>query len=688
MKKTFKLLTLAGAMLCTGLAQAQTLVNIPDANFRNVLIQTQELSGCFIDNKLNIDCSGINNLIHLNISFKQISNLEGVQYLHAVKYLDCHTNQLTNLPQLPNSVKSVSCWGNQLTSLAQLPAALESLNCSGNKLTSLPVLPNTLRTLSCDSNQLAVLPQLPDSLRSLNCNTNILTSLPELPNQLYFLNIHSNPLACLPFLPQRLSMLNIDASTCLPNAVNRLSLYDKNYQPIPQVICDETNNKNNCQVYPHATGRIYIDANNDKAYTDGIDFPYVNKTSYYKQAITTDKDGMFYVSYELLNTDYSIEPGLVNGFLPSPANYIVNFSSHGQHIQNKDFIITRPAANDISIEATGLGVARPGFVTSYFVTVKNEGATVQNATVQFTPDPSLTYLESKPAGASAGNNVSFTIANLKPFEERIFTIDFELAAITALGTSITCQASVTSSLTDDKPENNTSATTQIVRGSCDPNDISVSKGNSVLRSEIETQENFIYTIRFQNTGTDTAFTVVIRDILSGQFDIKSIQTIAASNNYTLKLNGNVATWVFKNILLPDSTTNKSGSNGFVKYRIKPLSTLVLGEAIHNKAAIYFDYNEAVITNTATTIITTTIDTKDKTFNAAINVYPNPSKGIVHVSLGNQEAQLQVMTVTGNIVYEKTGTDVEHIDLSKQGRGIYFLKINTTEQSQVKKIILE
>jgi len=71
-----------------------------------------------------------------------------------------------------------------------------------------------------------------------------------------------------------------------------------------------------------------------------------------------------------------------------------------------------------------------------------------------------------------------------------------------------------------------------------------------------------YLIRFQNTGTDTAFTVVVRDTLSNWLNPESIEMGAASHENTWRLTGpGIIEWRFENILLPDSSTNLAGSNG-------------------------------------------------------------------------------------------------------------------------------
>ncbi|MCB0548646.1 MAG: hypothetical protein KDD19_13790 [Phaeodactylibacter sp.] len=107
-----------------------------------------------------------------------------------------------------------------------------------------------------------------------------------------------------------------------------------------------------------------------------------------------------------------------------------------------------------------------------------------------------------------------------------------------------------------------------------------------------------YHIRFQNTGTDTAFTVVVRDTLSPWLAPASVKPGASSHGYRWALSGeNVLTFTFDNIMLPDSNANEPASHGFVKFLISQRPGNPLGMRIENSAAIYFDFNAPVITNT-------------------------------------------------------------------------------------------
>jgi uncharacterized repeat protein (TIGR01451 family) len=139
----------------------------------------------------------------------------------------------------------------------------------------------------------------------------------------------------------------------------------------------------------------------------------------------------------------------------------------------------------------------------------------------------------------------------------------------------------------------------IVVASCDPNDktaVPVGVGPDQL---IRPNEWIEYKIRFQNTGTDTAFRVVVVDTLSPLFNTGSIELGAASHPYRLDIfPGGILNFVFDPIALPDSNVNEPASHGFLQFRIAQQPDLPDGTRLENTVAIYFDQNEPVFTNTA------------------------------------------------------------------------------------------
>ncbi|MFK7784199.1 MAG: T9SS type A sorting domain-containing protein, partial [Crocinitomicaceae bacterium] len=133
----------------------------------------------------------------------------------------------------------------------------------------------------------------------------------------------------------------------------------------------------------------------------------------------------------------------------------------------------------------------------------------------------------------------------------------------------------------------------------DPNDkISDPPGLDSLGYVHPTTSSFDYTIRFQNTGNDTAIAVVLYDQLDSNLDWSSINILGSSHEVDVQIDQNgLAIFTFDSIFLPDSSTNEIESHGFIKYHIDLNSNVPVGTQIKNTAEIYFDYNPPIITNT-------------------------------------------------------------------------------------------
>ena len=136
-----------------------------------------------------------------------------------------------------------------------------------------------------------------------------------------------------------------------------------------------------------------------------------------------------------------------------------------------------------------------------------------------------------------------------------------------------------------------------VQGAYDPNDKTGFPEGLGDKHYIERGEPVEYLIRFQNTGTDTAFNVSVRDTLSDWLDPASARLGVSSHPCRLQVAPNGALlFAFEQILLPDSNANEAASHGFVYFSVLPRAGLPKGAAIRNRAAIYFDFNDPVLTN--------------------------------------------------------------------------------------------
>src|SRR5690606_7247052 len=107
---------------------------------------------------------------------------------------------------------------------------------------------------------------------------------------------------------------------------------------------------------------------------------------------------------------------------------------------------------------------------------------------------------------------------------------------------------------------------------------------------------------FQNMGTASAINIKVSDTIQNQLDVSTLRLLDMSHEGRMQIYNNEVDFIFDDIYLPDSTTDEPNSHGYVLFAIKPRSFVNIGDYIYNEAAIYFDYNEPVITNTTATYI--------------------------------------------------------------------------------------
>ncbi len=193
-------------------------------------------------------------IAHLNLNYKEISDLSGIEGFTSLITLDCSNNKLTNLPYLPNPyLKQIRCVNNQLTSLPLFPESLLFLDCSGNKIRFITGFPKALQELTLNSNPIRRLPQLPIHLQKLSCVNDSLFALPTLPDDITFLDCSNNMLLKLPKLPAQLSKMIFDNNRLfrlpqLPYLLAECSVAGNNISILPNMpeylqVLDVSNNQ-------------------------------------------------------------------------------------------------------------------------------------------------------------------------------------------------------------------------------------------------------------------------------------------------------------------------------------------------------------------------------------------------------------------------------------------------------------
>jgi hypothetical protein len=98
---------------------------------------------------------------------------------------------------------------------------------------------------------------------------------------------------------------------------------------------------------------------------------------------------------------------------------------------------------------------------------------------------------------------------------------------------------------------------------------------------------------------------------------------------------------------------------------------------------------ATVSGAHQTIVRPTLD--DKT----LVVYPNPSTGIVHLTISGLEGrkvEVSVLNVIGTVMYRETLTELNErftktIDLSRFANGLYYVKLEADNASQLCKLVI-
>jgi uncharacterized repeat protein (TIGR01451 family) len=339
---------------------------------------------------------------------------------------------------------------------------------------------------------------------------------------------------------------------------------------------------------------------------------------------------------------------------------------------------------------------RPGFIYENKIIYTNLGnQNIASGSINFVKDANVTISSVSQAGVTMlANGFSYDFTNLAPFEVRTISVYMQVPTIptVAAGQLLTNTATINPIAGDVVPLNNTSSLSQIIVNAYDPNDKMESHGEKILYSSFTSNDYLTYTIRFENTGTASAINVRINDVLDSKLDETTVRTVSSSHSYILDRVGNNLNWKFDDIMLPVSIANTSTGKGYVTFQVKPKPGYTLGDIIPNTAAIYFDYNPAIITNTFNTEFVASLATNEFA-STNLAVYPNPAHEAISIQLNsnNYIKQIQLVDMLGRVIKNEkysSSNYSEVMNLKEVGSGTYFVEVTTdTNQKETKKIIV-
>lgn len=459
------------------------------------------------------------------------------------------------------------------------------------------------------------------------------------------------------------------------------------------------------------TGSVYYDFNKNNSKDSNE--PYASrflitseKTGYSRSSVATngwfrnDVDTGTYKTTVKLTNDY---------YVTVPAEKQTTFTSLFQN--DTVHFALQPVAGkrDVSISLIPVTPARPGFNAKYKLTFRNNGTdTIPNGGVILIKDARVTLVSSIPAvGLVTGDSLLWSFGAFKPFDEYTINIELKLAAPPTVnnGDTLRYAAAIVPATgigTDLTPLDDTARLAQVVVGSYDPNDKQENVAGKIPLAKVAIGEDIQYLIRFQNTGTDTAFTVRITDTLDAKLNWNSLQMIGSGHSYKMTVvDGNKISWAFPNINLPDSNVNEPLSHGYIAFRIKAKNNLTAGEYFQNKASIYFDYNLPVETNRTTTVVSSAIITNVRNLSnddIQLLVLPNPTSGNFYLKLNGRlsgKFECSIIDLYGRVIQTQViergnGQDVQLIplQLERVSAGVYHVILRQKNNMWQQRIIVQ
>ena len=373
------------------------------------------------------------------------------------------------------------------------------------------------------------------------------------------------------------------------------------------------------------TGKVYDDLGNDCTFNVGTDLPISGRMI---QATPggyigfTDANGNYAINVQ--SGSYTVSQVPVGGdpwALQScqVASYPVTVAANETSSGN-DFALqlVGPTQCAVSVNIVSHGVDEPlcpshhpwrgpcpGSEEEYLFTVNVASTSTIpvaiHSTLDMTLDPAFTISSVTSATAITLTTSSGSNQQTIRFDEELFGGNTYVVKVKATPTA-SAQYLAQATFTDagQCSGTKTASLSQTDNCSCDPNDLAVEPEGCGPNGNIAQGTPLSYTVRFENVGEGVAHNVQIRDTLDADLDLSTLSVISSSPPLTgvwTQIDPyNALVFAFLAIDLP-GIGDPANNHGYITFTINPKSGRADGTTISNRAAVRFDYNAPVFTNT-------------------------------------------------------------------------------------------
>jgi len=477
-------------------------------------------------------------------------------------------------------------------------------------------------------------------------------------------------------------------------------------------------NATNTSCYCTITGTVYVDANNNcsqdageagvpniQMHCSGLGYAYTNASGVYSFMAPTGN----YTVTESIQQIYPLASCQSN-------NQVVSVTAGSGCTSTLSFANNVVVIHDLHIITTAYAPPVPGNVYNQQVIVQNDGSAVESGIqLGYTHDGQLAYSSCIPWALTQQNpgtypdwySITSGFPTLNPgFASGAF-ISYNVPANIPLNTQVSFYDTAAYSspiaaswLADNTPWNNVNQFQTTVVGSFDPNFKEVTPKGVGPQGFIQASDSMLtYVVHFQNTGSYYAQNIVVVDTLDSDLQLTSLRPGYSNYNYRVAMSDNgVMKFTFNNINLPwQAAYGDMASSGLFTYSVKLRHNLTPGTQIKNKAAIYFDYNAPVITNTTlNTLAPLSVSVRE--ISAGIDnalLFPNPAGNYFTLTVNSRRADngiLRIYDISGREVLSRAvelqaGENNLQEATTLLQNGIYLVQLKTANLQVGKKLVI-
>lgn len=382
----------------------------------------------------------------------------------------------------------------------------------------------------------------------------------------------------------------------------------------------------------------------------------------------TDNEGDFHIS---------ANSGGVNSISP-----VVN-SSYVDHVNPPAYVLNAPASNynfgihfkeniaDGALSGSFITKARPGVQLDFQLAIENTGTLPLTGKAGLKLPSGFAFISAEPQPTTivSPDSLVWDFSQLGLFEKRTVKISGMVSASAPVGLYLDFWGSLYCNEPETNFNDNYFHLSGEVVDSNSANEKLVEPEIGLSTAEILQGKNLTYTILFQNTDTLQVNSVRITDQLDAELDPETLKLISSSHPVSQfhLLPGGLLEIIFDNIQLPAGNLDESASHGFVKFSVQRRKLFRPDFEILNKASIFFDANNPVITNTVKTkLFNPVVADKEPpvtSLQPQLKISPNPASDFCRVDSGKfltGYAELQVTDISGKVCLRQTVSEISNV----------------------------